>query len=190
MTTYTTLTDATLSQDKPLTQSTVRALRDNPTAITEGASGAPRNAPASLNFPYFMATRTTNQNNLGNGVSTKVQINTEVYDPDSLYDNATNYRFTPNKPGLYRVMLYLEGTNSATANTQMTADIRKSGSSFSSATSVPVAASAKLTALAETIVQMNGTTDYLEAFVAFPSDLNGTCSVNTARFLAHAICES
>lgn len=41
MTTWTTLADATLAQDKPLTQSVARALRDNPTAIAEGSSGSP-----------------------------------------------------------------------------------------------------------------------------------------------------
>ncbi|MET4294708.1 hypothetical protein ABIB06_006541 [Bradyrhizobium sp. LB8.2] len=41
MTTYTTLADASLAQDKPLTQSNVRALRDNPLAIAEATSGAP-----------------------------------------------------------------------------------------------------------------------------------------------------
>lgn len=41
MTTYTTLADATLAQDKPLTQSVVRALRDNPSAIAEGDASAP-----------------------------------------------------------------------------------------------------------------------------------------------------
>jgi hypothetical protein len=41
LTTFTVLADGTLAQDKPLTQSVTRALRDNPLAIAEGASGAP-----------------------------------------------------------------------------------------------------------------------------------------------------
>lgn len=41
MTTYTTLTDATLTANKPWTQSIARAVRDNPIAITEKAAGAP-----------------------------------------------------------------------------------------------------------------------------------------------------
>lgn len=48
MTSYTNLTDATLTSGKPGTQSVFRALRDNPTAITEGASGAPKNQIASI----------------------------------------------------------------------------------------------------------------------------------------------
>ncbi|WP_017993839.1 hypothetical protein [Rhizobium leguminosarum] len=41
MTTYTTLTDTTLSQDKPFTQSIARAMRDNPKALAEGDVTAP-----------------------------------------------------------------------------------------------------------------------------------------------------
>lgn len=41
MTTYTTLTDTALSQDKPVTQSMTRAWRDNPIAIAEGAANSP-----------------------------------------------------------------------------------------------------------------------------------------------------
>ncbi len=41
MTTWTTLSDATLAQDKPLTQSVARALRDNAIAIAEGAGSSP-----------------------------------------------------------------------------------------------------------------------------------------------------
>lgn len=41
MTTYTTLSDTTLSQDKPFTQSIARAMRDNPKALAEGDITAP-----------------------------------------------------------------------------------------------------------------------------------------------------
>jgi len=42
MTTYTTITNAQVDQDSPITASLITALRDNPIAITEGASGAPK----------------------------------------------------------------------------------------------------------------------------------------------------
>lgn len=48
MTTYTVLSDAELAQDKPITQAKMRALRDNPIAITEGASGAPQIQTAAI----------------------------------------------------------------------------------------------------------------------------------------------
>lgn len=53
MTTFTTLTDATLSQDKPFTQSIARAMRDNPKAMAEGDITAPE---VVGNSPMYKAT--------------------------------------------------------------------------------------------------------------------------------------
>lgn len=41
MTTYTTIADADIDQDSPVTQPLMTALRDNPIAMAEGAAGAP-----------------------------------------------------------------------------------------------------------------------------------------------------
>ena len=48
MTTYTTIPNADVDTDSPITTSLVTALRDNPTAITEGASGAPTIARGAI----------------------------------------------------------------------------------------------------------------------------------------------
>lgn len=48
MTTYTTISNNAVDQDSPVTQTLMTALRDNPIAITEGASGAPRIADDAL----------------------------------------------------------------------------------------------------------------------------------------------
>lgn len=42
MTTYTTIPNSDVDQDSPVTQPLMTALRDNPIAIVEGATGAPR----------------------------------------------------------------------------------------------------------------------------------------------------
>lgn len=42
MTTYTTIANGAIDQDSPVTQTLMQALRDNPTAIAEDASGAPK----------------------------------------------------------------------------------------------------------------------------------------------------
>jgi len=49
MTTYTTIPNSDIDQDSPVTQPLMTALRDNPIAITEGSSGAPRIANAAFN---------------------------------------------------------------------------------------------------------------------------------------------
>lgn len=48
MTTYTTIPDADIDQDSPVTQPLVTALRDNPIAIAEGAAGAPKVVAGAL----------------------------------------------------------------------------------------------------------------------------------------------
>ena len=48
MTTYTTIPDADIDPDSPITTSLVTLLRDNPIAITEGASGAPKVQTAGI----------------------------------------------------------------------------------------------------------------------------------------------
>ena len=50
MTTYTTIANGAIDQDSPVTQTLMQALRDNPIAITEGASGAPRVNYAALDM--------------------------------------------------------------------------------------------------------------------------------------------
>jgi len=48
MTTYTTIPNSDIDQDSPVTQPLMTSLRDNPIAITEGASGAPRIVNAAI----------------------------------------------------------------------------------------------------------------------------------------------
>lgn len=55
MTTYTVITNGEIDQDSPVTQALMTAVRDNPIAITEGASGAPRIEFAALNTWYTTA---------------------------------------------------------------------------------------------------------------------------------------
>lgn len=50
MTTYTAVTDTETGHLKPVTTSLLRRLRDNPIAVAEGATGAPRIMPAALDL--------------------------------------------------------------------------------------------------------------------------------------------
>lgn len=60
MTTYTAIANAAIDQDSPVTQPLMTALRDNPIAITEGASGAPRVQPEALSLYYGSGSATRN----------------------------------------------------------------------------------------------------------------------------------
>ena len=46
------------------------------------------------NTPAFMATQGSTQSSLSSDATTKVAMNTEVFDTDGAYDHSTNYRFT------------------------------------------------------------------------------------------------
>ena len=59
-------------------------------------------AASGSSGPSFSAYVGTNQT-LSAATLTKLAYNTESWDTDNCYDNATNYRFTPNKAGYYQV---------------------------------------------------------------------------------------
>jgi hypothetical protein len=50
MTTYTAISAGEIDADSPITADLMSKLRDNPIAITEGASGAPKISAAALNL--------------------------------------------------------------------------------------------------------------------------------------------
>ena len=60
----------------------------------------------SGNSPSFQARNTTAQGSLSSDAYTKIQYNTEDWDPDSVYDHSTNYRFTVPAGGAGKYQLY------------------------------------------------------------------------------------
>lgn len=59
MTTYSTIADADVDQDSPITQTLMTALRDNVLAIQQGDSTAPHIASRALDLSFVTGTRTT-----------------------------------------------------------------------------------------------------------------------------------
>ena len=55
------------------------------------------------NGPAFYAYRTATQTGIASATFTKIQLNVELFDTNSNYDNVTNYRFTPTVAGYYQV---------------------------------------------------------------------------------------
>ena len=58
---------------------------------------------AIANTPAFSATTSADQTGLAAGSNTKIEYKTEVFDTDGVYDNSTNYRWTPGVIGKYAV---------------------------------------------------------------------------------------
>ena len=121
---------------------------------------------SNLMYPAFEAYVSTGSTSISNNTQTKVQADTESFDTDSCYDNTTNYRFTPTVAGKYFVYAQVKCKGSAVSRlAQAKSYINKNGSVHTigehqfhnnyAFISMPVAVA---------IVDMNGSSDYLEMF--------------------------
>jgi len=71
----------------------------------------------------------TDQNDITSGTATKVQLDTESYDPGSHFDPTTNYRFTVPEAGYYQIIGCIAYKN-IVADKQYGCFIRKNGSNI------------------------------------------------------------
>jgi hypothetical protein len=111
--------------------------------------------------PAFFAKRITSQQSISSGVTTKIQFNSEDFDTDNCYDPTINYRFTANKAGYYQF-----NCSALMTGGSMTAgdiNLRKNGTTFASGNFVPPN-SGYVGVVCSSIVYLNGSTDYVEAF--------------------------
>ena len=147
--------------------------------------------------PAFQSIRSTNQTLAGNNTWTKVQFNTESFDTDSMYDNSTNYRFTPTIAGKYlvyaQVSIVASGVN---ANGFSRVAIYKNGSAFSQgmidARDTSSNGGKKFTCIASTVVDFNGSSDYVEAYATCFDNTGATPTIeadnsNDNTFLAYKL---
>lgn len=173
MTTYTTLSDTTLAQDKPFTQSTSRALRDNPIAISEGDATAPKIDPKALAAKQVIAYRSTDATyNAASSVA--VVFDTETADVGGFY-SSSNGKFQPTEPGLYRLSVHLKfGTVSSNGETYF----YKNGSTNLGGSDNMVSNSEVDFSV---LVSLNGSTDYVEVRLY---NGNGNCVVKGTGSLA------
>ena len=119
----------------------------------------------SHNYPAFEAYLSSNQD-ISNATNTKVNFNTEVYDTDNMYDNSTNYRFTPTVSGKYYVYANVRMANSSASQIyQAYTYIYKNGSNYKSSEHDPKDLySTTQNLFVSAVVDMNGSSDYLEIF--------------------------
>jgi len=145
-----------------------------------------------VNTPSFLAYKTTAQS-LTSNVNTKVQWNVEDFDIGSCYDHATNYRFTPNVAGKYVITHCLTVNNSTGVDVDaLFVEIWKNGSnaypsiSRQGLNSVSTANNFNEISFCVTkIFDMNGTTDYVEAYVhAAGTNLQTDASSNEVGFFS------
>jgi len=117
---------------------------------------------ANRNIPMFRSYINSAQT-IATSTVTKVQFDTESFDTNSWYDNTTNYRFTPLKAGKYLVVSRLIFNN----NNLSSRDIYINKNGFSVAQQgIYNPSGYLLTNTVSTIIEMNGSTDYLEVYAA------------------------
>ncbi len=152
-------------------------------------------AAGGENTPAFYARLSASQT-VSNNTGTKAQCNTEIFDTDGCYDNATNYRFTPTTAGKYFVFGQVTFNADANDGLQLGISIiKKNGSTifYTQFDQRNQYAGPDNTVLVSGIVDMNGTTDYLELFgeiyvvVGSTFRFNGSGSHNMTSFGAYKL---
>ena len=125
------------------------------------------------NTPAFHAYHSGTEQTVSDNTLTKIQMNSESYDSDSCYDNSSNYRFTPNVAGKYFVYSNVRANEGTDDLYKLQNQINKNGSSIAhiGQTSFDVRNGKGTDAgiYSSGIVDMNGSSDYLEVFAQIDS---------------------
>ena len=143
-------------------------------------------ATLAFNGPAFRAYATGGQS-VSNLTFAKVQFNNESFDTANCFDSTTNYRFTPNVAGYYQINGVCAFNGSASGYATVT--IYKNGSNINQGASTPNNTTFGGGSNVSDTVYMNGTTDYIELFVAQSSGGSLTLQVgaNTNIFSASMV---
>ena len=152
--------------------------------ITLGQSGetvtVTNGVMSGQNYPAFESYGSANMTGVADAVWTKLTMNTEKFDTDSMYDSSTNYRFTPTSSGKYFVGLAVRfntGSVSITSNF-----IFKNGSQFYAGEYSNISNNNWFNG---TIVTLNGSSDYIEAYCYQNS--GGSVNIIAGQFFAYKL---
>jgi len=128
-------------------------LTSNGSGVISGSTLS--NTPA---FEAYLGSSTT----LSDNTQTKLPANTETYDTNSCYDTST-YKFTPTVAGKYLCygQVNIQG---GTINTIAQIYLRKNGSTVKMSID-RYAGDGDIIAQVEAVIDLNGSSDYLEAYV-------------------------
>jgi len=147
--------------------------------ITLGQSGETISVPSGTtfsatagtmsgqNYPAFESYGSAHMTGVADAVWTKLTMNTEKFDTDSMYDSSTNYRFTPTISGKYYVygMCTMYSETNYKLNVANIA-IYKNGSVYKimNNTFDPSYEPNENTLFVGAVVDFNGSSDYIELY--------------------------
>jgi hypothetical protein len=120
-------------------------------------------------IPAFGAYQSTLQS-LSAATYTKLQFQTEEFDTDNCFDNATNYRFTPTVAGYYQ---FNAAMALAGASSEGYIQLRKNGSNFKAGNDI---GGSDYSVTVSSIIYLNGSTDYVEVWGYSGTALNTSAS--------------
>jgi hypothetical protein len=127
-------------------------------AVTQTITLPNATGTVMVNGPAFSAYQSSTQT-LSTNTYTKIQFQTEEFDTNSNFDNATNYRFTPTVAGYYQASAALS-LNASNAGINLT--IYKNGSLFKRLQNTYNTTT--FCASGSALISMNGSTDYIEVY--------------------------
>jgi gamma-glutamyl phosphate reductase len=117
----------------------------------------------SGNMPAFSAYLASAQS-LTSGVFTKVALNTEEFDTNGNFDNATNYRFTPTVAGYYQISANVGIATTGNITTAI-GSIYKNGARFKDGNFTSASSSGTgFYSVVSALIYFNGSTDYVELY--------------------------
>jgi len=128
------------------------------TATLPAATGT---VMVSGNMPAFSAYLSSNQS-ITSAVITKIQFNTETFDTNNNYDNATNYRFTPTVAGYYQISAATDFSPANATQTRAILFVYKNGSQY--ARLIDINGTGIYQASSSVLIYCNGSTDYIEIY--------------------------
>jgi len=138
------------------------------TTLTAGSGISVTNASGSITIantqntgPAFSAYQSAAQAAIPASTATKVQFQTKEFDTNTNFDATTNYRFTPTLGGYYQINAGLQIVGSTAG---LAIYIYKNGSLYKSGNFVGVL-SANPAITVSSIVNLDGSTDYVEIYV-------------------------
>jgi hypothetical protein len=146
-------------------------------ASTGGVSQAMLASGVAGTGPAFNAYGTALQS-VSNATWTKIAFNTELFDTNNNYDNATNYRFTPTVAGYYQINAIIATSPSASGLAFVA--LYKNGTLYSYGNTVPNSNGGYITT--NSLVYCNGLTDYVEIFAFQNSGISLSFGSNTLAF--------
>jgi len=149
-------------------------IKQSGSSITIGETGDTVSGPFT-NVPAFFARLSSNQS-ISSDTSTKIQVDTEIFDSDNKYDNSTNYRFTPTIAGKYFVFAGVRFDNQisqATMRAELSFNGSIIGSNFLAAND---SSTNKDYTIEISCIQTFDSDDYIELFAQ--SDASGSQTIN------------